>query len=50
VSTEATILTAMIKVEEGQDIVTCDIPNAFIQTTVEETDKDGNRMIMKSSS
>jgi hypothetical protein len=47
VSTESTILTAVIKAEEGRDVATCDIPNAFIQTKVEELDKQGNRIIMK---
>jgi hypothetical protein len=46
-STKAVLLTAMIKAKEGRDVATCDIPNAFIQTTVEEMDKDGNRTIMK---
>jgi hypothetical protein len=47
VSTEAVLLTAVIKAEEGRDVATCDIPNAFIQTTMEEMDKEGNRTIMK---
>jgi hypothetical protein len=38
---------AMIKAKEGRDVTTCDIPNAFIQTTVEEMEKDSNRTIMK---
>ena len=46
VSTEATILTAMIEAKEGRDVVTCDIPNAFIQTEHEEVDEEGNRTIM----
>ena len=41
-SLEVTTLTAVIKVQEGQDISTCDIPNAFVQTHVEEKNKDGN--------
>ena len=47
VSTEATLLTAIIDVEEGRDVATCDIPNAFVQTDIEELDKDGNQTIMK---
>jgi Reverse transcriptase (RNA-dependent DNA polymerase) len=47
VSTESTMLTAVIEAAEGRDVATCDIPNAFIQTEVEEADKDGNRIIMK---
>ena len=46
-STEGTLLTAVIEVQEGQDITTCNIPNTFVQTNVEEKDKDGNRTIMK---
>ena len=41
-STEGTLLTAVIDAQEGQDITTCNIPNAFVQTHVEEKDKDGN--------
>ena len=47
VSTESTLLTAVIEAEEERDVATCDIPNAFIQTEVEERDKDGNWTIMK---
>ena len=47
VSTESTLLTAVIEAAEGRDVATCDIPNAFIQTDVEKVDKDGNRTIMK---
>ena len=42
VSTEGTLLTTVIKAQEGWDITTCNIPNAFVQTHVEEKDKDGN--------
>ena len=42
ISTEGTLLTAVIKAQEGRDIATYDIPNAFIQTHVEEKDKDEN--------
>jgi hypothetical protein len=45
-STESTMLTAVIEAKE-RDVATCDIPNAFIQTEVEELDKQGNRIIMK---
>jgi hypothetical protein len=47
VSTESTLLTAVIEAEEGRDVATCDIPNAFVQTEVEERDKDGNRTVMR---
>ena len=46
-SMEGTLLTTVIEAQEGQDITTCDIPNAFVQTHVEEKDKDGNQTIMK---
>ena len=46
VSTESTLLTAVIDAHEGRDVATCDIPNAFIQTE-NVTDEDGNRTIMK---
>ena len=47
ISTEGTLLTTVIEAQEGQDVATCDIPNAFVQTHVEEKDKDSNRTIMK---
>ena len=47
ISMEGTLLTGVIEAQEGQDITTCDIPNAFVQTHVEEKDKDGNQTIMK---
>ena len=46
VSTDATLLTATIEAEEERHVAAFDIPNAFIQTEVERTDKDGNRTIM----
>jgi hypothetical protein len=49
VSTESTMLTAVIEAEEGRDVATCNIPNAFVQTEVEKADKDGNKTIMKIS-
>ena len=44
---EGTLLTAVIKAQEGLDVATCNIPNAFVQTHVEKKDKDGNQTIMK---
>jgi hypothetical protein len=42
------LITAVIEAKEGRgDVATCDIPNAFIQTEVEEKDSDGNHVIMK---
>ena len=31
ISREEVLLTAVIEAQEGQDIATCDIPNAFVQ-------------------
>ena len=47
VSMKEALLTTVIKAQEGQDVATCNIPNAFFQTHVEEKDKDGNQTIMK---
>ena len=47
VATESILLTAVIEAEEGRDVATVDIPNAFIQTEVQKKDKDDARTIMK---
>ena len=47
VSMEGTLLTTVIEAQESHDITTCDIPNTFVQTHVEEKDKDGHTTIMK---
>ena len=47
VSTEATMITGVIEALERRDVATCDIPNAFVQTDLDERDKDGQRTIMK---
>ena len=39
---EGILLATVIEAQEGQDVATCDIPNTFVQTHVEEKDKDGN--------
>ena len=44
---EGTLFTTVLEAQEGQAITTCDIPNAFVQTHVEEKDKDGNQTFMK---
>ena len=36
VSTEAVLLTSIIDAHEGQDVAVSDIPNAFIQTRVDD--------------
>ena len=45
--TESVLLTAAIEAKERRDVATFDIPNAFIQTMVEDTDEQGDRIIMK---
>ena len=47
VCTELVPLLAAIDAEEWHDIAVSNVPNAFIQTEVNETDDDGNCMIMK---
>ena len=42
ISTEGTLLTAVIEAQEGCDVATCDIPNELVQTHVEEKEIDGN--------
>ena len=39
ISMEETLLTTVIEGQEEHDVTTCDIPNAFVQTHVEEKDK-----------
>jgi hypothetical protein len=45
VLTESILLTATIEAKEGRDVMTVDIPNAFIQTDIESTKSE--RVIMK---
>jgi hypothetical protein len=45
VATESIAITATIKAKQGRDIITINVPNAFIQTDMEKI--DGNRVIMK---
>jgi hypothetical protein len=40
---ESILLTAVIDAKEGRDVMTADIPNAFVQTDVPSTDSDGDR-------
>jgi hypothetical protein len=44
VSHEATIVTGVIKANQQHDIMTGDIPNAFVQTDI---DRSGEKIIMK---
>jgi len=46
VMTESILLTAVIDAREKRDVLTADIPNAFVQTKVEKQ-KEGERIIMK---
>ena len=36
VATESVLLTCIIEADEGRDVATIDIPNAFIQTRIED--------------
>ena len=47
VTTDGLLLTAVIDAEEGRDVGTMDVPNAFVQVVLNKRDKDGNRTIMK---
>ena len=47
VMTESVLLTSTVEAKERRDIATFNIPNAFIQTEVDEVDADGDRIIMK---
>ena len=42
VATESVLLTASINAKEERDVMTVDIPNAFLQTSMEEVNGDGN--------
>lgn len=44
VATEAVILTSIVDAQEGRDVATVDIPNAFIQTHIEDEE---DMVIMK---
>ena len=47
VMTDSVLLTAGIEARENRDVATWDMPNAFIQTAVEELDEDGDRIVVK---
>jgi hypothetical protein len=47
VSQEAIFLKAMIDAHENRDVMSGDVPNAFIQTTIPNVDKAEQRIIMK---
>jgi len=44
---ESIMLTAVIDAHEGRDVMTADIPNAFIQAEMPELNKGDERVIMK---
>ena len=46
VTTESIFITSVIDAKQGRDVMTCDIPNAFVQTDIEEA-LVGERIIMK---
>ena len=46
VMTQSTCITCTIDAKEGREVMTCDLPNAFIQSKLPEYDKDGARYIM----
>jgi hypothetical protein len=46
-SLEGILLTAVIDAKEGRDVMTADVPNAFIQTTMPKTKDGETRVIMK---
>ena len=46
-SLEAITTTCVIDAHEGRDVMTCDIPNAFIQTEIPEVEDGTARMTMK---
>ena len=46
VISESVIITSCIEAKENRDIMTCDIPNAFVQTEIKKQEI-GERIIMK---
>jgi hypothetical protein len=44
---ESIMLTAIVDAKEGRDVMTCDIPNAFIQTKLPNIESGDERVIMK---
>jgi hypothetical protein len=41
------MLTAIVDAKEGRDVMSCDIPNAFIQTMLPKVEAGNERVIMK---
>ena len=46
-ATKSLFITAAIKAKEGRDVMTLDIPNAYIQTKMPNVKDDEARVIMK---
>jgi len=46
VMTESILITGCIEAKQRRDVMTCDIPNAFVQTDMNKT-KKGERVVMK---
>jgi hypothetical protein len=44
---ESIMLTAIVDAKEGRDVMSCDIPNAFIQTKLAELEPGEARVVMK---
>ncbi len=47
VALESTFLTGIIDAKEGRDVMTNDVPNAFIQAEIPELEEGKDRIIMK---
>ena len=47
VALESIMLTAIIDAHEGRDVMTADVPNAFIQAYIPDLDNGKERIIMK---
>jgi hypothetical protein len=47
ISLEGLFLTAVVDAKEGRNVMTCDIPNAFIQTDHPEPEEGEDRVILK---
>ena len=46
-SLESIMLCSVIDAKEGRDLMTCDIPNAFIQAEIPDVSNGGEKVIMK---
>ena len=44
---ESLFLTSIVDAKERRDIMTCDIPNAFIQASMPAIDNGGEKVMMK---